>query len=152
MVESGALFGAILRVAHPELYQAARTAAKLAAQAHPKVRLALEQWPTVFHAVLLICNRETPYHRDVSGNPAWFDLLASLGTYGQATLALRNLGMQIAYTPGSVVLLSGMLIHHGVAKVKPDRICYAWYMSEVLHENFGMNNVPWMTTAAYHTC
>lgn len=144
MRESGALISAILRVAHPNLYRAGREALRSAAEANANIMNALSYWPTVFHSLQVISNRETPYHRDVSGEAEWMDLLISLGSYRQATLALRNVGMQVAYKPGSVVLLSGKIVHHGVSRVEPDRLCYAWYMTDALHRNFGGHDVSWV--------
>lgn len=87
---------------------------------HPAVAEALAIWPAVFNAVQLISNRETPFHRDTSGQATWLDLLISLGDYSEGTIVFRNLGIQVAYSPGSAVLMGGFLVHHGVAKVEPD--------------------------------
>lgn len=148
MRESGALLSAILRVAHPDLYDAGRASlARLSTI--DGLGDGISEWPTVFNAVQLISNRETPYHRDTSGRAEWYDMLMSLGTYRRAALVLRNLGLQVAYKPGSMALLSGLTVHHGVAEVEPDRLCYAWYMADAVHGNFNIPDVSWMTIDRY---
>ena len=148
MRETGALCSAILRVVHPELYIAGREALVWAATL-PAVSAALDTWPSVFAKLQIISNRQTPFHRDLSGEATWFELLISLGSYDRATMVLRNLGIEVAYTPGSAVALSSYLVHHGVSAVEPDRICYAWFMSRHLHDNHGLDNVEWMAEGVY---
>ena len=150
MREAGALCSALLRVIHPYQYRAAREALLLASQA-PSVHRALETWPTLFSSVHILSNRETPYHRDVAGQASMLELLWTLGTYGESTLVARNLGLQMAYQPGTVVALSSFLVHHGVAAVPPDRICYAWFIAEALVRNHGVDDVPWMERAVYES-
>ena len=143
MRDSGALCSAILRVIHPELYRAGREALLRAAH-EPLVRNAMEFWPSIFHSVHLIANRESTFHRDISGSPTWMELLVTLGTYDRATLVARNLGIQFAYSPGSIIALSSYLVHHGVAQVSSDRLCYAWFMNSDLTRNFNVPPVPWV--------
>ena len=143
MEESGAFVSAILRVMHPEQYNAGLLSLQKACK-FPEVEEALRIWPSIYHSVQVISNRETPYHRDTSADATWLDLLFSLGTYGKATFSARNLGFQMAYTTGTAVGLSSMMVHHGVAPVPPDRICYAWFMCHALHRNQGGGAVPWM--------
>ena len=150
MAESGALLSAILRIAHPALYRAGISSLQVAAQ-DSIARSALDVWPTVFNAVQVISNRQTPFHRDNAGMPAWLDLLMSLGSCRRATIVLRNLGMQMAYNPGSLALISSFLIHHGVAEVPADRICYSWFMTEVLHVNLGIPEVSWASRSVSST-
>ena len=148
MRESGALCSAILRVAHPHLYDAGREALIRASKV-PAVDRALQTWPSIFHVVQVISNRQTPFHRDTSGQATWMELLISFGSYRRAFLVLRNLGFQVEYGPGTAGVVCSYLVHHGVAEVEPDRICYAWFMSDALHTNHGVNAVPWMTRAYY---
>ena len=144
MKESGALLSAILRVTHPELFRAGLDSLRAAASREDSVQAALETWPTVFNAVQIICNRQSPWHRDSAGMPPWFDMLITLGSYKRATLVLRNLGVQVAYKPGSIALISSLLVHHGVAEVQPDRICYSWFMTQALHSNHMISSASWV--------
>ncbi|TFK80966.1 hypothetical protein K466DRAFT_502948 [Polyporus arcularius HHB13444] len=144
MRETSALFSAILRVAHPELYSAGRSSL-LELSALERAEDPLPFWPSIFNTVQLLSNRESPFHRDTAGQPSWYDLLVTLGNYRRAELVLRNLGVQVAYKPGTIALLSSLVIHHGVRAVEPDRLCYSWFMSEALHKNLGVPTVPWMS-------
>ncbi len=148
MKESGALLSAILRVVHPEMYAAGRTSLSRMS-ADPSIAAALSTWPTVFNNVHIISNRATPFHRDTSGIPPWFDLLMTLGSYKRATLVLRNLGIQIGYKPGTIAPICSLLIHHGVARVEGDRVCYSWFMSEAVHRNYEVPSVSYMRTDYY---
>lgn len=148
MKESGVLISAILSVAHPALFRAGQAAMRTLAGVDT-VSHALASWPTVFDKVHLICNRESPYHRDSSGLPTWYDLIMTLGSYRWGTLALRNLGVQVSYRPGTIALISAYLIHHGVGPVGPDWICYSWFMCKEVHQNHGVEDVPWMTLSNY---
>ncbi len=148
MKESGALLSAILRITHPDLYRAGRESLVQMAQ-HPVVAGALATWPTVFNMVQIVSNRETPYHRDTAGCPEWYDLLTSLGNHRHAFLSLRNLGMQVSYNPGTVVLLCSLIVHHGVARADADRICYSWFMCKAVHMNHGVRRVDWMDRSSY---
>ncbi|RDX41198.1 hypothetical protein OH76DRAFT_1365003, partial [Lentinus brumalis] len=116
MKESGALLSAILRVVHPEMYAAGK-ASLSRMSADPSIAAALRTWPTVFNTVQIISNRATPFHRDTSGAPPWFDVLMTLGPYDRAELVLRNLGIQIAYKPGTIAPICSQLVHHGVREV-----------------------------------
>ena len=150
MKESGALCSAILRVAHPEFYAAGRKAFERAS-AMPAVRDALGKWPSIFSAVEVISNRETPYHRDTSGFRTMMEFLITMGDYDLATLVVRNLGMQLVYKSGTGILLTIFVLHHGVASVPADRICYAWFTAEALLTNHDIPPIPWMTQSYYHT-
>ena len=161
MFETGALISALLRVAHLAQFDAGFEALFRAGERYPAVAKALETWPFVFHSLHVLANRETPFHRDVSSHPTWYDILLTLGSYERAQLVTRNLGMQVSYKPGTAVLLSSFVVHHGVAQVPPDRICYAFFMSRALHCNMGTpsegdpaksgkgTDTPWMTMDTY---
>lgn len=157
--ESGALFSALLRVAHPVQYEDGFETLFRAAERHERVAEALKDWPMVYHALHIISNRQSPFHRDISSQPTWFDLLITLGSYQRAQLAARNIGMQLSYKPGTAVFLSSYLVHHGVSEVTPDRLCYAFFMSRALHMNMAPPDeadakskatvTPWMTRDSY---
>ncbi len=148
MKECGALLSAILRVVHPGMYEAGKTSLSRMS-ADPSIAAALHTWPTVFNNVQIISNRATPFHRDTSGIPPWYDMLVTLGAYGRAELVLRNLGIQLGYKPGTISPICSLILHHGVGKVRGDRLCYSWYMSEAVHRNFGVPDVSYMRADYY---
>lgn len=149
MKNSGAFCSAILRVINPDQYWAGRMALMRARQDVKGVREALQSWPSIFGSVQVLSNRESPYHRDFSSYPSSMDLLVTLGTYDRLTFSVRNLGMQIAYRPGTAIVMSSFVVHHGVAEVDPDRVCYAWYMPKHLHQNYDISSCAWMTHDMY---
>ncbi|KAA1478924.1 hypothetical protein DENSPDRAFT_788575 [Dentipellis sp. KUC8613] len=138
--ETNAIISGILRIIHPELYQAGRVAReRVKAQiSDPAV---IEEWASVFNGVSVISNRETLPHRDYNSRAEWYDILASVGTYEELSLHLPGLGLAIDYSPGTVVALLGKLLLHSVPRCTPDRVCYAWWFRENIHRNL-MVNLP----------
>ena len=146
MQESGGLLDGILAVTHPKLYAAGRQLMKHLSLGNDLVRAVVSEWPSVFHAVHVIVNRETLYHRDNNGRPGWYDLLLSLGTYGEeAVLSLRTFGVSLPYDTGSVVTLCSRIIAHGVPAVPPDRICLAWLMKDNILSYYDIPAPEWRT-------
>ncbi len=149
MKECGALLSAILRIVHPEMYEAGRTSL-LRMSAKPSIAAALSTWPTFFNYVQVISNRATPFHRDTSGMPPWFDFLMTIGPYDRAELVLRSIGVQISYKPGTIAPICSLLLQHGVGSIiGGDRICYSWFMSEAVHCNFEVPKVSYMRADHY---
>lgn len=144
--ESIALISASMSILHPGLYAAGMQCmyALGTVEEDPLVRSTMETWPSIFNAIQIISNRETPRHRDPQTRCEWFDLLCTLGTYITADLFLEGLGLKLDYQPGTLVAISGRLIPHSVGKCPPDRVCYAFYMRNALHKRFGVENPGWM--------
>jgi hypothetical protein len=103
----------------------------------------LEHWASVFTALSLISNRETPYHRDPLSRAQWFDILTSTGCYPSVRMSLPSLGMEVEYAPGVMLGMSGRMVRHGVRRVDGDRICVAWYMRESVHKYTGIERGEW---------
>ena len=107
-------------------------------------RAIVDLWPSVYHAVHVIVNRETICHRDLNGLPGWYDMLVSVGDYGEAALmSARTLGVSLPYDSGTVVMLCSRLITHGVPPVPPDRICLAWLMRDGILAHYKIHGVDW---------
>lgn len=127
----------ILAVTHPDLYQSSQVLMEKITRDHDQSRGVMPVWPTCFTSVQIIVNRLSLRHRDISGIPGWFDLLLSLGTYGEtAVLELRGLGISLPYDSGTIVPISSKLVMHGVPAVPRDRVCYAFYMSREIFKSF----------------
>ena len=138
----GGLLDGILAVVQPELYHAAIALVEHMYATHSKCRAVLAQWPSCYSAVHVIVNRETVRHRDMSSGVGWLDILLTLGSYGEtAVMEMRNLGVCVPYDAGTIVVLTGRLVVHGVPKVPTDRICLAWYMDEKVFDFFEMEHV-----------
>lgn len=148
--ESNAILNAILAVIHPSLYRAGQeTLIRLRQSPKIKRQDLLSQWSSVFSGVSIICNRITPAHRDSKSRHHWYDLLVSLGPYRDCSLSLPGLGMSLEYGPGTVVGLSGMMLEHEVCSFKGERVCYAYYMRDVVHEWARVPGGTWMKTDLY---
>jgi hypothetical protein len=148
MFETSALLSAILRVIHPALYECGReTIQRL--HGHPELHPALEKWPSVFNAITILSNRETPLHRDNYSRPEWYDILTSVGPYQNAVLDFPGVGLKLAYDSGTVVGFSGKVLRHGVRKCEGERVCLAYYMRDKVHERMGTEVAQWMKHKYY---
>ena len=138
----------MLKVMHPELYAAAREAlvALRPVTATPAI---LEKWASVFSAVQVIANRETPYHRDNKSRSPWFDILVSLGEYSDSVLEFPAIGLRINYLPGTVVAFCGKVLRHGVPQSKGERICFAYFMRDSVHHAMRVKAPHWMECHCY---
>jgi len=152
MSESNALLSAILAVIHPKLYEAGReTLSRLRniPEIEPGPQNVLRRWTSVFSGVSVICNRKTPLHRDSKSRFQWYDMLVSLGRYTDCDLDLPGLGVSLTYNPGTVVGLSGMMLEHAVPSFEGDRVCYAYFMRNKVHERMDVPGHDYMTTSYY---
>ena len=150
--ESSAILSAMLRVMHPELYQAGRDAIGGMRDQAPlgsHQRTVLDAWSSVFTAVQVISQRETPEHRDNGSRATWYDLLVTLGGYTNLYLELPGIGVRVRYDPGSVVAIAGKILRHRVAKANAWRICYAYFMRDKVHSSLQIRAPHWMEVAAY---
>ena len=105
----------------------------------------LERWASVFTAVTVIVNRETPLHRDTMSRDKWFDILTSCGTYDDAALTLPSLEMTLKYEAGVMVGISGKVVRHGVRCASGTRICLTWYTKEAVHAYTKTRRGGWST-------
>jgi hypothetical protein len=147
---TGALLSAISRIAHPEQYEAGLRALA-AMQGLPEIAEILQWWSSIFSGVSVIANRETPVHRDVGTSPEAYDLLVTLGGDETSALHLPSMGLWMAYRTGTAVLFSGYAVPHGVLPSEAERVCFAYYMKDNVHERFGVKGVDWMNKSVYNT-
>jgi hypothetical protein len=148
--ESNAIFSAILAVIHPKLYDAGRqTIKRLRDTPEVDSQDVLGPWASVFNGVAVISNRRTPLHRDAGARFNWYDILATLGTYRNCDLKLPGLGISLEYGPGTVVGILGKVFEHEVPMVKGDRVCYAYFMKDNVHEWAKVPASDWMYTKYY---
>lgn len=150
---SNMITSAILAVIHPELYDAGRECLirlkKDVEFQRKDVDHALSRWTSAFSGISVISNRKTPLHRDGGSRNNWYDLLISLGRYQNCNLELPGLGVSLDYRPGTVVGLSGMVVQHSVKNCRRDRVCYAYFMRDNVHEWAGVPVKDWMKTTYY---
>ena len=141
---------AILAVIHPELYNAGQDTFKRLREC-PEIQPqdVLRRWTSVFNGVSVICNRFTPPHRDGNSRRQWYDLLASIGRYRNCNLKLPGIGLSLEYGPGSVVGLLGGVLEHEVPHFEGERVCYAYFMRDSVHEWAGVPGNSWMKIDHY---
>jgi hypothetical protein len=135
---SGLLASAALRVMHPESYFAGlHTMIRLgewAEKGEDKELLdRIMNWASVFNVATIICNRSTPPHRDPKCPPEALDVMMTVGNYGPAVMDLPNLGIRLGYDSGTMVATSCRIVRHGVDVDRGDRVMWAWYMRDTVH-------------------
>jgi hypothetical protein len=86
----------------------------------------------------VISGRSTPPHRDGNSRYSWYDLLVTLGEYQNCRLRLPGVGVSFEYGPGTVVGLCGMVLEHEVPDFEGERVCYAYFMRDNVHEWAGV--------------
>ena len=123
---------------HPEQYWAGLRAftslgEKAESKELPKMSETLQYWASVFNSLSVICNRQTPNHRDHLSIPECFDILTTVGNYSNARMSMPSLQLEFRYDPGCMIAFSGRLVRHGVHAVEGDRIAWAWYMRDSVH-------------------
>jgi Oxygenase domain of the 2OGFeDO superfamily len=148
--ESNAIFSAILAVIHPTLYDAGWEAVKRL-RGTPEIdpQNVFMQWASVFSGVSVISNRYTPPHRDRNSRKNWYDMLVTLGRYRSCQLELPGLGIALEYNPGTVVGISGNILEHAVPSFEGDRVCYAYFMRDNVHEWAKVPASHWMYVDHY---
>ena len=148
--ESNAILSAILAVIHPQLYDVGWETTKRLRDT-PKIGPldVLSQWASIFSSVSIISNHTAPPHRDRSSRFNWYDMLVTLGSYQNCNLELPGLGISLEYSPGMVVGISGSMLEHAVPSVEGDRVCYAYFMRNNVHEWVNMPASDWMYAKYY---
>ncbi|KAG2744594.1 hypothetical protein P692DRAFT_20743962 [Suillus brevipes Sb2] len=129
------LVSAVLRVMHPQLYWASvRTHIELgrwsADQDLPHMHRLLKHWASVYTGATVMCNRNSPDHRDPKCPPEAFDILTCIGNYHHGVMQLTNLDINLLYNPGVMVSYSGRLVRHGINVAEGDRIVWAWFLRD----------------------
>lgn len=109
------------------------------------------EWQSVYSGITVISNRVTPPHRDSKGRPEWFDTLASYCNGGSTPyLSIRDLGLKLQYSSGTVAAFCGTVLEHEVKSWgRGDRVCYAHYMRENVRERLNVPPAGWAMRSVY---
>ncbi|KAL4068882.1 hypothetical protein V8B97DRAFT_2024555 [Scleroderma yunnanense] len=75
---------------------------------------------------------------------SWYDVLASVSDYKYCVMHIPSLGIDLMYSPGTVVAFSGCLLLHGVNSVEGNRYCLTYYMRDNVHNFVGVARCDWM--------
>ncbi|KIJ63885.1 hypothetical protein HYDPIDRAFT_91813 [Hydnomerulius pinastri MD-312] len=148
------LVDALLTIVHPELYRRSSAVREqlLADEEIMDLHELIRAWPTLFTAISVVYNRETPFHRDSKLVPQWYDLFLSVGSYTDAVLELPTLGIHAHYMPGTAALFSGLLLRHGVSPVdQGDRIGYVFYMRPSMFHFASISLGKWVKYSSLST-
>lgn len=157
MEDAFTIIGGILSVMYPELFEAGCRALKEMADGADKIHKGqelpevLRLWGVPFSVISVICNRDTPPHRDTGSAHCWYDLLVPLGQYEKGKVQFPGLGVQMRYDPGTVVGHLGRVLRHG-ASCAGDRACLAFYMRENVIHDLGVEGPKhWANISDYST-
>ncbi|KAG1752336.1 uncharacterized protein EDB91DRAFT_1021547, partial [Suillus paluster] len=133
------LASATLRVMHPKLYWASmRSHVELGRwleeQGLHDMHHLLKHWASVYTSATIMCDCQSPDHRDLKCLPEAFDILTCIGSYPHAVMQLTNLRIELVYNPGVMVSYSGHLVRHGIRIDKGDRmVVWAWFLQDSVH-------------------
>ena len=75
-----------------------------------------------------------PAHQDGNTQKQWYGLLVTLEHYQNCNLELQGLGLLLEYGPGTVVGFLGSAMEHEVSHFDEERVCYAYFMRDNVHE------------------
>ena len=136
----------LLAAIHPELYAARWWVMQTLREDDEVLDLheVLEHWHSIFMAITLITNRESPLHRDPKTNISWYDLTLTIGKYDEVILELSTFGVRLLYNSGSICFISRKLIHHSISSTNGRRICYVYYMRESMHKFYSLSLARWV--------
>jgi hypothetical protein len=146
--ESGAILSAITLVSHPRLYHMGRSSL-IHLGDMPEIKEIARHWSSVYSAVSIVSNRDTPLHRDTGTQPPWYDILATIGGDPDTTMDWPSLGIRGQYRSGTCVLFSGNCIPHMVRRSLQDRVVVAYYMKDNVLEEANVEGAPWMEQDMY---
>ena len=109
----------------------------------------VDGWPSIYTAMQVIMNRVTPLHRDIGGCPTHYDLLVSAGTHSDTVLGIKELGLSLCYSPGTLVSLCGKIFFHEVPQWTGERICVAHFIKDKVHERLHLKRPEWPKMSDY---
>ncbi|KAF8260223.1 hypothetical protein EI94DRAFT_1611692, partial [Lactarius quietus] len=64
-------------------------------------------------------------------------------------LELPGLGISLEYGPGTVIGILGATLEHEVSQFEGERVCYAYFMRDNVHECAKVPGHSWMETGCY---
>jgi len=136
--ETELLIGAITSVTCPDMakkgYAALdRIAARGLTSLPPYFR-----WPSPFTCIELLVNRSTGLHHDTGGSWTMHDVLASFGSGHDAVFHIHELGADICFPPGSLIMLLSKMFQHSADWTIGERICVAHFMKDQVHDRVGV--------------
>jgi hypothetical protein len=118
--------------------------------AHDSLHPNMDLWTSVYSGIAVISNRKTLKHWDSGGCAEWYDLLISAGTCSAAELTLPDIQARLSYPPGCMVAVCGKLLGHAVLDWSGgERLCYAHYMRNMVHDRVDVHKPGWVKSSQY---
>ena len=116
-----------------------------------ETKFVARKWQSVHSGVAIVSNRLTPSHRDSKGRPEWYDTLVSYsGSSARPRLLIKDIGLDLAYSSGTVVNLCGSVLEHEVGSWGVgDRVCYAHFMRESVRKRLDVTPAGWVNREMY---
>lgn len=114
-----------------------------------------QEWQSVYTGISVVSNRVTPSHRDSKGRSEWYDLLANYCDEDEAAgstprLLIKDLGLDLRYSSGSVVGFCGSVLEHEVQSWGAgDRVCQAHFMRKSVQEHLEVAQAGWVEQNTY---
>jgi hypothetical protein len=110
-----------------------------------------QEWQSVHSGIGIISNRLSPSHRDSKGRPEWYDTLLSYSDSDtRPRLLVKDLGMDLQYSSGTVVGFCGSILEHEVRSWGVgDRVCYAHFMRDSVRERLDVAPSGWVKRNIY---
>ncbi|KAA1476903.1 hypothetical protein DENSPDRAFT_785738, partial [Dentipellis sp. KUC8613] len=143
-----AIINACMIVMHPALYEAGFEVIR-DLRGQPDFYPVIMEWVSIFNGIQVIVNRRTKPHIDGHTRSPWYDVVCSVGPYTAAIFGLRKLGVYLAYPPGTLIALCGSFVEHEVPDFDGERICYAFFMRDSIHELLRKKSPGWMYRTQY---
>ena len=139
-----------LSIIHPELFECGLQILRKLRQLDDTRQIS-RKWQSVYTGIAIICNRLTPSHRDSKGRLEWYDTLVSYSGCGTAPrLLIKDVGLDLEYSSGTVVSLCGTALEHEVQEWGVgDRVCYAHFMREMVRKRLDVPPAGWMNRTMY---
>jgi hypothetical protein len=110
----------------------------------------VQLWPSIFSGIEVISNRVTPLHRDAKSAPPVYDFLVSAGTHTNAWLDVPDVKARLLYKPCTVIAVCGKVLRHGVESWEGgERLCFAHFIRDAVHERLQIPRPEWVTMGAY---
>jgi hypothetical protein len=99
----------------------------------------------------VISNRKAPFRRDLKGRKEWYDTLLS---YSQSStrpqLLIKDVGLKLKYSSGTVVALCGSILEHRVSVWGVgNRVCYTHFLRESVREHLDVAPAGWVYQNIY---
>jgi hypothetical protein len=139
-----------LSLIHPELFQCGLAMLQKLRQLDSTKDIA-RHWQSVCTAIQIISNRVTPAHRDRRGRPEWYDILLNYsGREGTPRFLVKDLGMDLEYSSGTVIGFCGSIFEHEVGSWGvSDRVCYAHFFRESVRKRLDVPPAGWVNQGIY---